>query len=127
MGAWPDSQGSRDVDRSGSAEKPVASCPGCDRRAGCRVHAPICMSSTSRASVLLSEDGRGKAARLVAGGVVLDAYLGHRRSTRDRILRKLRLSAAGSYIPAPGPAQDLISVCDYEKIGRAACRERSGL
>jgi len=72
------------------------------------------MSSTSRPSILLSEDGRGKAARLVAGGVVLDAYLGHRRSTRDRILRKLRLSQAGSYIPASGLARDIVRVCDYE-------------
>ena len=114
MAAWLDGQGIRYVDISGSAEKLIAYYEGCDLHVGFRVHAHIFMSSISRPSVLLSEDGRGKATRLVAGGVVLDAYLGHRRSTRDRILRKLRLSAAGSYIPAPGLAQDILRVCDYE-------------
>ena len=114
MAAWLDEQGIRYVDISGSADKLIAYYEGCDLHVGFRVHAHIFMSSTSRPSILLSEDGRGKAARLVAGGVVLDAYLGHRRSTRDRILRKLRLSQAGSYIPAPGLARDIVRVCDYE-------------
>lgn len=114
MATWLDSQGLRYVDISGSAENLIAYYESCDLHIGFRVHAHIFMSSISRPSVLLSEDGRGKAAQLVAGGVVLDAYLGHRRSTRDRILRKLRL-LEGSYIPAPELAQDIVRMCDYEQ------------
>ncbi|OZI16548.1 polysaccharide pyruvyl transferase family protein [Bordetella genomosp. 7] len=114
MASWLESQRIRYQDISGSAEKLIAYYGDCDLHVGFRVHAHIFMSSVSRPSVLLSEDGRGKATRLVAGGVVLDAYLGHRRSVQDRVLRKLRLSRQGSYIPAPGLAQDIVRVCDYE-------------
>lgn len=62
------------IDISGSAENLVDCYSACDLHVGYRVHAHIFMNSISKPSILIAEDGRGKALRQVFGGLVYDAF-----------------------------------------------------
>lgn len=61
-------------DISGSADELISEYSNCDLHVGYRVHAHIFMSSISKRSILINEDGRGKALLDVIGGVRLDCY-----------------------------------------------------
>lgn len=74
MADWLDSRNIPFVDISGSAENLINFYSEVDLHIGYRVHAHIFMSSISKPSILLSEDGRGKALGRVLGGACLDAY-----------------------------------------------------
>jgi polysaccharide pyruvyl transferase len=71
---WLESEGISYVDISGDAEKLLAYYSECDLHIGYRIHAHIFMSSISKPSILLIEDGRGMALKDVVGGVNLVAY-----------------------------------------------------
>lgn len=69
---WLDSQGVSYVDISGSAERLMEYYSGVDLHIGYRVHAHIFMNSVRKPSVLIAEDGRGRAVEKVIGGIVID-------------------------------------------------------
>lgn len=87
---WLDNQGIDYEGISGSAENLMNCYKDCDLHVGYRVHAHIFMSSISKPSILLAEDGRGRALKYVIGGVILDGYI-----KRDDSLIKKVASKAG--------------------------------
>ncbi|HET6244698.1 MAG: polysaccharide pyruvyl transferase family protein [Bacteroidetes bacterium] len=72
--AWLNDNQINYKDISGSAEGLIEHYQKCDLHIGYRVHAHIFMCSESRLSVLLNEDGRGKALKYVISGLMFDAY-----------------------------------------------------
>jgi hypothetical protein len=88
---WLVSQGIDYIDISGSAEKLKNYYQGVDIHVGYRVHAHIYMTSVGKLSLLIAEDGRGKALRTVIGGCILDAGEGRSDSLSTKILARLGL------------------------------------
>ena len=72
---WLDIKKIEYIDISGSAEKLIESYSKVDLHIGYRVHAHIFMSSISKPSILLSEDGRGAALKEVLGGFIVNSFL----------------------------------------------------
>lgn len=70
---WLVKEGIGYTDISGSAESMMNYYNQVDLHIGYRVHAHIYMSSINKLSILITEDGRGKALRDVMGGLVLDS------------------------------------------------------
>lgn len=70
---WLQAQGVGYIDLSGSAERLIEHYGSADLHLGYRVHAHIFMTSMRKPSLLLAEDGRGRALREVLGGHVYDA------------------------------------------------------
>lgn len=101
------------VDISGSAENLIRHYENEDFHIGYRVHAHIFMSSISKPSVLINEDGRGKALKDVIGGFSLDAYQDRRLNLLYKILRKMRFSA-DTYKAAECVPEDLEQNIWYE-------------
>lgn len=79
------------IDISGGVDTLVNHYSACDFHIGYRVHAHIFMNSISKLTMLISEDGRGKALEKVIGGMVLDGYQlkGFSKSIFARIFRKV--------------------------------------
>ncbi|MCP4991071.1 MAG: polysaccharide pyruvyl transferase family protein [Colwellia sp.] len=77
------------VDISGSASNLIRYYSNVDFHVGYRVHAHIFMSSISKPSIMLNEDGRGKALEKVIGGSVINAYDSMKDALIFRGLRKL--------------------------------------
>jgi hypothetical protein len=71
---WLDGEGVRYEDISGSHERLMSFYRECDLHVGYRVHAHLYRTSLNRASVLITEDGRGRAQQAMLGGTVLDGY-----------------------------------------------------
>lgn len=110
---WLDGQGIPYMDIAGSAENLIAYYEGVDLHIGYRVHAHIFMASRSRPSVLIAEDGRGKATRDVIGGMVVDGY--HRfRSKLAVTLPFPRLALFDRYVANHSSALEIIRLVDYE-------------
>ncbi len=65
------------VDISGSAESLIEYYQNCDLHIGYRVHAHIFMSSISKFSILISEDGRAKGVEKTIGGIVIPGYFNY--------------------------------------------------
>lgn len=86
---WLDREGISYEDISGSAEKLIDSYASCDFHIGYRVHAHIFMSSISKPSILLAEDGRGKALHAHLGGVIFDGFTNLRDSFYHKVMRKI--------------------------------------
>lgn len=82
---WLETQGIDYEDISGSAENLINCYKDCDLHIGYRVHAHIFMSNISMPSILLAEDGRGKALKHVMGGAILDGYV----SSNDSLIMKI--------------------------------------
>jgi hypothetical protein len=101
------------TDISGSAQALTTFYESCDLHVGYRVHAHIFMSSISRPSVLLCEDGRGTALRDVIGGVCLDAFTEYMARPKGfwstLIKRKIDPFTAYAYL-----SDDLIEIIRYE-------------
>lgn len=114
--AWLQREGISHVDISGSAENLMNYYNSCDLHIGYRVHAHIFMSSISRPSVLLSEDGRGIALKEVIAGGALNSYLHCSKNKVITGLHKLSLPY-DDYVPAPGLAGDLVRLLDAELAG----------
>lgn len=71
--SWLEKQNINYTNISGSADRLIEYYSRVDMHIGYRLHAHIFMNSISRLSILISEDGRGKAAKDVVGGIVLDS------------------------------------------------------
>lgn len=115
IASWIGRQGIEVVDLAGSVQRMLAHYEECDLHVGYRVHAHILMSSWSKPSVLISEDGRAKALKDVLGGLILDGYSYQRRpsSIRSRLLGRLGLGAPAYLANADLPG-DLTSSLHYE-------------
>jgi hypothetical protein len=77
------------VDISGSAENLIKYYKDVDLHIGYRVHAHIYMNSISKFSILLTEDGRGRATKDVIGGIVINGFLKVKTDLLSKILSKL--------------------------------------
>lgn len=113
MLGWLDSEGVPYVDIAGGASKLIDFYGGKDLHVGYRVHAHIFMNSISRPSVLINEDGRGKALKDVIGGFYLDAFDRGRGGFAEKLLRRVGL-VTGAVRAAPELAQDLSKHLRYE-------------
>lgn len=89
--AWLEKMQLGRTDVSGDADSMIRHYSDCRLHVGYRVHAHILMSSLSRPSVLLAEDGRARALREVIGGPILDGYDDACNSAICRLLKRWRL------------------------------------
>jgi hypothetical protein len=96
---WLDTNKISFADISGSAENLISFYNKVDLHIGYRVHAHIFMCSQNKASVLIAEDGRGKALKDVINGMILDnefsnySHITNQKNTiKNRILRKLNVN-----------------------------------
>lgn len=111
---WLQREGFASRDISGSAEKLIEFYRDCDLHIGYRVHAHIFMSSISKPSILLIEDGRGDALMTVVGGVGLRAYRNNRYGQAKKIARGLGFKLDAMQ-PAVGVLNDFCNIIDYER------------
>ena len=88
---WLKSNDFNYVDISGSADNLVNYYSQVDFHIGYRVHAHIFTNSISKPSVLLNEDGRGKALAKVLGGMIFNAYDSMNDAVIYKVLRKLSI------------------------------------
>ena len=123
---WLSDQGISHVDISGSSEALIDYYSKIDIHIGYRVHAHIFMSSICKPSILIAEDGRGKALRQVIGGLILDADCDFRNSLASTALNRISPNYS-QHIPAPDVAQDIINFIEYEKVsdGQRANQSRA--
>lgn len=110
---WLESESIAYKDISGSAENLKQFYGDCDMHVGYRVHAHIFMSSIGKPSVLLNEDGRGKALASVLGGVIFDAYQSVYDNLPVKALHKFGLPF-DNFVPARGLPGDLARISKYE-------------
>lgn len=104
------------VDISGSAENLISYYEHVDIHIGFRVHAHIFMNSISKRSILLAEDGRGKATFNVIGGNVIDSY--HKFLTTeigllDKVRSKLKIKLIDRYIANKNMVDEIASTISY--------------
>lgn len=85
---WLKTVGINYEDISGSAENLIESYAASDFHIGYRVHAHIFMSSISKPSILIAEDGRGKGLRALLGGVIFDGFKSRNDSLADKVVNK---------------------------------------
>jgi hypothetical protein len=88
---WLDQVGISYEDISGSAKNLIDSYTTCDFHIGYRVHAHIFMSSISKPSILIAEDGRGKALRSLLGGIIFDGFSKRRDTFIEKAINKIGL------------------------------------
>ncbi len=100
-------------DISGSAQSLIYYYSNIDLHIGYRVHAHIFMNSIAKASILLSEDGRGKGVRCAIGGTVLDAYHGYKNSLISKI--SSRLFAYDRFVANPYLGDEILRLIEHEK------------
>lgn len=103
------------VDISGDVEKLLTFYSQCDLHIGYRVHAHIFMSSISKPSLLLIEDGRGMALRDVIGGVNLKSYRKINQGYLSTIMDKLGIRL-DKMMPEEDFIQDYSNILDYEMV-----------
>ncbi len=114
--SWLIANGIEFEDISGSAESLKKFYSGCDLHIGYRVHAHIFMCSISKPSILICEDGRGKALSEVLGGVMFDGYDLVNNSIVVKILHKLQLPY-DNFTPVNKIAVDVAQSIAYELHG----------
>ncbi|MEX0719995.1 MAG: polysaccharide pyruvyl transferase family protein [Balneolaceae bacterium] len=88
---WLETVGIDYEDISGSAQNLIESYTDSDFHIGYRVHAHIFMSSISKPSILIAEDGRGKGQRALLGGIILDGFTVRNDSFFDKVFDKVGL------------------------------------
>jgi exopolysaccharide biosynthesis predicted pyruvyltransferase EpsI len=88
---WLESIGIEYEDISGSAQNLIDSYTNSDLHLGYRVHAHIFMSSISKPSILIAEDGRGKGLRALLGGIIFDGFTKRNDSFIDKAIDKAGL------------------------------------
>ena len=100
------------VDISGSADNLINHYEQTDFHIGYRMHAHIFMNSISKPSVLIAEDGRGKALRNVISGLTFDGYTG----LSDHLFSKIsaRIIKSDPYEADTNLPDDIVSNLDYE-------------
>ncbi len=111
------------IDISGSEAHLIEHYNQCGLHIGFRVHAHIFMTSVGKPSVLIAEDGRGKALRDVLGGLVFDGYHRYRSTnphsqTKKRwfIRRRVPNAPYDPYTAAPHLVDDLMQNLSYEAV-----------
>lgn len=114
---WLQQEGISFTDISGSAENLINYYNKVDLHVGYRVHAHIYMSSVNRLSVLISEDGRGKAQRDVMNGLVLDSeFLRSIDIRHSRLIKSLmRLKLVKKAFVNRFIAEDVLANLSYEE------------
>ena len=110
---WLKDNDIKHVDISGSAEALINYYSNCDIHIGYRVHAHIFMNSISKHSILIAEDGRGKALRNVFGGVVVDAFQHVKSGYISKLLRKLNVSSG--FKVDPSVHHEVMRILEYEQ------------
>ncbi|WP_063669838.1 polysaccharide pyruvyl transferase family protein [Aliivibrio fischeri] len=101
------------IDISGSAENLIKYYSNVDLHVGYRVHAHIFMNSISKNSILLNEDGRGKALKNVIGGVTFDSYTSCTHNKFISLLHKLAIPF-DNYSSVKNIEVDIVNAIDYE-------------
>ena len=86
-------------DISGSAKGLIDFYSDAQLHIGYRLHAHLFMCSTSKPSILIAEDGRGKAIKDVLGGIVLDGYETYQNTLLAKIVGKTRLVKLDRFKP----------------------------
>jgi hypothetical protein len=84
---WLENRGIPCEDISGGVERMIEHYSASDLHIGYRVHAHIYMSSVGKPSVLINEDGRGKALKDVLGGLIFDGF--EKRNSSQKIIKKV--------------------------------------
>jgi hypothetical protein len=112
---WLKSENISHVDISGDAEKLVTFYNQCDMHIGYRIHAHIFMSSISKPSLLLIEDGRGMALRDVLGGVNLKAYRKINVGYVSTIMDKIGIGF-DKMTPQDNFIRDYTNILNYEML-----------
>lgn len=110
---WLRREGIPFVDVSGGVEKLLDHYSDSDLHAGYRVHAHILMSSLSKPSILINEDGRGSALQQVLGGLSFD-FGRHRFGRYSARVGSLAKGAMDVYEASHGMSEDLIRNLRYE-------------
>lgn len=111
--SWLDSQEISHVDISGSAENLINHYSNECIHVGYRVHAHIFMNSISKPSVLLNEDGRGKALRDVIGGLSFDSCSAKKNNLLNKILTNINIKTEMYNVDNMLPT-DLVKHVSYE-------------
>jgi Polysaccharide pyruvyl transferase len=114
---WLQREGISFTDISGSAENLINYYNQVDLHVGYRVHAHIYMSSVNRLSLLISEDGRGKAQRDVMNGLVLDSEFLRSIDIRHSwfIKRLMKLKLVKKAFVNRFIAEDVLANLSYEE------------
>ena len=112
---WLKEEGIAYRDISGSAESLIDYYDSVDLHVGYRVHAHIFMSSVSKPSVLIAEDGRGKATEKVIGGVVMHGYSNFKSDLFSKVMNKI-FHRYDRYSADRRVAGDVIRQIEYELI-----------
>lgn len=114
---WLKEQNISFVDISGSAENLINYYSQVDLHIGYRVHAHIFMNSLSKLSVLIAEDGRAKATRLVIGGIVIDGFKRIKTGLIVKVMKKF-LPLVDSFIVNEESTEDIINHIKYELLSK---------
>jgi hypothetical protein len=109
---WLNENGIEYQDISGSAENLIDYYSQCDLHIGYRVHAHIFMNSISKHSILIAEDGRGKALRSVFGGLVIDAFKSIGETKLAKAFRRLGVMSGIEVDPIV--PTEVVNLLDYE-------------
>lgn len=113
---WLEEAGITYLDISGGVDRLIQLYTSADFHIGYRVHAHIFMSSQRKASVLITEDGRGRALKEVLGGVILDSYENRVVTAKERILAQLGWKIKDRVVAFSGIADDVADIVNYESI-----------
>jgi len=116
---WLKEKGVSFVDISGSAENLINYYNGVDLHIGYRVHAHIFMNSVSKPSVLISEDGRGKAVDKVIGGIVINGFNAYKKNIVSKVLNRL-FHFYDRYTANTRVTQEVLCQLGYERKTQSA-------
>jgi hypothetical protein len=116
LAEWLKENAIKFVDISGSADYLIRHYEQTDLHIGYRVHAHIFMSSISKLSVLINEDGRGKALSQVIPGLYFDSFESVRpnQTMLNKIKTKLLRSPVSKYNVSPLLPAEIVSNLKYE-------------
>jgi hypothetical protein len=112
---WLEEQQIKYVDISGSAENLVNYYSNVDLHIGYRVHAHIFMNSLSKTSILISEDGRGKATEKVIGGMVVDGFQNYKNSFIEKVFNKI-IPNYDRFLVSEHVTQEIVNHVNYERL-----------
>lgn len=103
------------VELAGSAEGMIEHYANTDLHIGYRVHAHILMAGMHKPTVLISEDGRGKALADVLGGLIFDGYTAIRPATvEEKGWFSSRTAEQDSYVANPQLTADVLNHLDTD-------------
>jgi hypothetical protein len=117
---WLEGRGIGCEDISGGVERMIQHYSASDLHIGYRVHAHIYMTSVGKPSVLINEDGRGKALKDVIGGLIFDGY--EKRNSPYRMIKAMFRGikrAQDVYTAAGNLPEDVLRNLAYETANGA--------